>query len=385
MSASPFVIAIDVDGDGAHPSAWRVADHAPAELLTASTVAARVAEAERAGFSIVTFDDGPLSPSTHPDISARIDAVQRAAFVSPLTGAIGLVPVVNAVYTEPFHVATQLASLDIAAAGRAGWIVSSDADVRIAHAYGRSAVAAATARERATDAIEVARRLWDSWEDDAVIRDAATGRYLDRDKLHYAEFEGSDYSIVGPSIVPRSPQGQLPVFGPAGLAGQAELDVALLDADAVATDTATDAEAVIAAVASAVDGLRASGVPRLLLELEVILDHAGTPAERRLRELDRHTPWFSTGRARFAGDAGTLVDLLAGLTGLVDGVRLHPAVLHIDGEELGRAVLPALRARGLFSSPRPGDTLRDSLGLPRPDNRFAAAGTLVGAAGKEQS
>jgi alkanesulfonate monooxygenase SsuD/methylene tetrahydromethanopterin reductase-like flavin-dependent oxidoreductase (luciferase family) len=378
MSA-PFVIAIDVDGEGAHPSAWRAADHAPDELLTAGTVAARVAAVDRAGFTIATFDDGPLSPSAHPDITARIDAIQRAAFVSPLTGGIGLVPLANAVYTEPFHVATQLASLDIASSGRAGWIVGIDADARIADAYGRPVVTASTAHERVADAVEVSRRLWDSWEDDAVIRDASTGRYLDRDRLHYANFDGSDYSIVGPSIVPRSPQGQVPVFGPADVADRVELDVALLSAGA----EATGADAVVAAVAAAVAGPRSAGVPRILLELDVVLDHAGVDAERRLDELDQHTQWAASGRARFIGDADALVALLARLTGLIDGVRLHPAVFDVDGEELGRAVLPALRSRGLFSSPRPGDTLRQSLDLPRPDNRFAHA--LAGAVSKEQS
>ena len=72
------------------------------------------------------------------------------------------------------------------------------------------------ARE-AADSIEVGRRLWDSWEDDAVIRDVPTGRYLDVDKLHYVDVETGSYSVKGPSIIPRPPQGQLPVLVPAGL------------------------------------------------------------------------------------------------------------------------------------------------------------------------
>ncbi|SHW59784.1 Putative FMNH2-utilizing oxygenase [Mycobacteroides abscessus subsp. abscessus] len=61
--------------------------------------------------------------------------------------------------------------------------------------------------------MEVVRRLWDSWEDDAEIRDVATGRFIDRDKLHYIDFEGRFFSVKGPSITPRSPQGH--VAGPA--------------------------------------------------------------------------------------------------------------------------------------------------------------------------
>ncbi len=62
--------------------------------------------------------------------------------------------------------------------------------------------------DEAADYVEVLRRLWDSWEDDAEIRDVATGRFIDRDKLHYIDFEGRWFSVRGPSITPRPPQGQ---------------------------------------------------------------------------------------------------------------------------------------------------------------------------------
>src|SRR4029077_16318942 len=62
--------------------------------------------------------------------------------------------------------------------------------------------------DEAADVVEVVRRLWDSWEDGAEIRDVATGRFIDRDKLHYIDFEGEWFSVKGPSITPRSPQGQ---------------------------------------------------------------------------------------------------------------------------------------------------------------------------------
>lgn len=62
--------------------------------------------------------------------------------------------------------------------------------------------------DEAADAVEVVRRLWDSWEDDAIIRDVATGRYVDRDKLHYIDFVDKHFSVKGPSITPRPPQGQ---------------------------------------------------------------------------------------------------------------------------------------------------------------------------------
>ena len=73
--------------------------------------------------------------------------------------------------------------------------------------------------DEAADYVEVVRRLWDSWEDDAEIRDVATGRFVDRDKLHYIDFEGRWFTVRGPSITPRPPQGQ-PVVAALAHAGR---------------------------------------------------------------------------------------------------------------------------------------------------------------------
>lgn len=353
-----LAIGIELDGDGAHPSAWRVSRHAPDELLTGRVGVERVERADRAGFTFATFADSPLAPASHPNIGGRIDAVQRAAYSALPTGGIGLVPEAHSTYTEPFHLSSQLASLDYASRGRGGWVVTVDADPRIAAEYGREPVDQDAATARATDAVEVVRRLWDSWQDDAVIRDAATGRYLDRDRLNYIDFVGADYSIKGPAIAPRPPQGALPIFGDAALAGAVELDVALL----------SSAEG----LQRQVRAVREAEVPLAILELEVILDHAGQSAADRLAELDAHTHWAPS-RSRFVGSSEELVALIAGLAEHVDGLRLHPAVLDIDLDELAWAVLPPLRALGLFASPRPGDTLRESLGLPRAINRYSTA------------
>lgn len=348
MSDHPFAVALEGDAAGAHPAATVPASDA----LTARRLATRVVGAERFGLTAVTFDDSPLPVA---DAVARLDAVQRAAFAAPLTSAIGLVPVVHVAYSEPFHVATQLASLDWASSGRAGWIVAASGTAREAAAYGRDELAVDELRRERDDVIEVARRLWDSWEDDAVIQDAATGRYLDADRLHYVDFEGERFSVKGPLITPRPPQGQLVVVAPAGAAG---VDVALVEG----IDPAAVAEAAAAA--------RAAGAERVWAEVEVLLDARGVPAARRLAELGA---WPATCRLRHIGDAAGLASLLEELAASVDGVRLHPAEPDVDVEEVGRAVLPALRRTLGFRSPTAGDTLRETLGLGRPVSRYAAS------------
>ncbi|SEF16935.1 LLM class flavin-dependent oxidoreductase [Streptomyces sp. Ag109_O5-10] len=359
MSGPGLHLAVEIDGDGAHPAAWRRAAHTPDRLLAPRRAAGSAAVAENAGFTLVTLDDGVLPPGAGPDPVGRIGAVERAAFVAASTSTIGIAPVVPVTYAEPFHVSSQLASLDHLSVGRAGWVVTEEEHPEAARVWGRPLVADAAARARESeDGVEVARALWDSWEDDAVIRSVATSRYLDRDRLHYIDFTGETYAVKGPAIVPRPPQGQLVVLGRPDRVPAARLDVALVDG--------RDPAAVAAAAAGA-------GTPRVFAEVEVALDGPDATGTERVADLERHAPWADRGRLRYVGAAAGLVAVLDELSRHVDGVRLHPLVLDEDLAVLSRLVLPALSERRLVARPLPGTSLRSALGLERPANRFAAA------------
>ncbi|MFJ4652522.1 LLM class flavin-dependent oxidoreductase [Nocardia sp. NPDC088792] len=411
-----FAVGIELDGEGWHPAAWRRAGHEPARLLESRTLRERVAAAENAGFTFATFDDSLAPPAHGP--GGRLDATTRAAFVAATTSTLGLVPVVAATYAEPFHVSSQLATLDYASRGRAGWLVTDEP--RAARAWGREPrVLEPEIRRERTDSVEVARRLWDSWEDDAVVRDYATGRFLNRDKLHYADFIGETFSVKGPAIVPRPPQGQVVVFGDA-TTGSDRLDVAVVTAPTVpaALDAARRA--------------RAAGVPRVVIDLRVTLDTPAATAAERLAALRTGTDNHPSGnrpettaaraeadvpssgavanagngntssgggpatgargtvngvspdapgepesgvRLNFSGSAAELVAVLTELATEADGVRLHPAVLDEDLPVLARYVLPALLRSGLAHRPVPGSTLRANLGLSRPANRYVKEAT----------
>ena len=209
---SVFALGIELDGEGSHPAAWRRANHPPSESLTGRTLTQKVRAAENAGFTLATFEDSIVPPGG--DVKARVDAVNRASFVAATTSTIGLVPVVETTYAEPFHTSSQLATLDYTSRGRGGWIAARVADPAAARAWGRPVLTERADLDREQrDSITVVRDLWDSWEDDAVIRDHARGRFLDRDRLHYVDFEGESFTVKGPAIVPRPPQGQLVVFG----------------------------------------------------------------------------------------------------------------------------------------------------------------------------
>jgi hypothetical protein len=118
----------------------------------------------------------------------------------------------------------------------------------------------------------------------------------------------------------------------------------------------------------------AAGTARTFAEVEVALDTPTASGPDRVADLARQEPWPDRGRLRYVGPAGGLVALIGELAGFVDGVRLHPLVLDEDIAVLSRLVLPALFRTRTAARPLPGTSLRSSLGLPRPDNRFAAAG-----------
>lgn len=345
-SIKPGFLAIELDGAG-----WDGGDFA--------SLSEAVLAAESAGFHAATFTDAP--------VPGRANALQRAAFAGPVTRSIALVPEVDTVYTEPFHVSTQLASLDYVSGGRAGWIATAAESPEAAAAVGRSFAAGDALGQEAGASIEVSRRLWDSWEDDAVIRDVATGRYIDVDRLHYAGFEtpadfaGPAYSVKGPSIIPRPLQGQLPVIAAASLVGPGQVPADAIDAVLV---TAPTPELLAAEVRDVRERLGASVA--VVAELDVVLNSRGQAAAERL-------VGFDGGRARYAGSAAGLVDFLAELLKEADGVRLHPASLALELDELSRLVLPELRRRGALRPPVQDGTFRDLLGLTRPASRYASA------------
>src|SRR5690606_33128237 len=188
----------------------RTADTSPAlpilavDLVTAPSLLGSLAELARgledAGIGALTLSDGGLHP------------IHVASHLAPLTRTVGLLPRTDAIYVEPFHLATQLMSLDHLSHGRAGWLLQAETDPAAPAAVGREVLGLeATAREAAA-ALAAARALWDTWAPDAVVRDTGRGVYVDASRLQYADVEAETFSVRGPAITPRSPQGLLPVF-----------------------------------------------------------------------------------------------------------------------------------------------------------------------------
>jgi alkanesulfonate monooxygenase SsuD/methylene tetrahydromethanopterin reductase-like flavin-dependent oxidoreductase (luciferase family) len=353
-------LGVALDGHGWHPEAWR---HTPeGESVTSGRYwSGLAATAERGLLDFVTFDDA-LTPQRRrrADIeprwlAGRPDAVLIASRVAPTTSHIGLIPVATVTHTEPFHVSKAIATLDFISRGRAGWQVRVSGTQHEAELFGRRDVSNVDLFDEASDAVEVARRLWDSWEDDAVIRDAATGRFVDRDKLHYIDFEGKYFSVKGPSITPRPPQGQ-PVVAALAHARPA-YEFAARSADLVFVTPKDDSD-----LRSILDEVGRAGDHALKIYADVFVSFSGIADPR-------------SDAMVFDGNPAELADLIvhwreAG----IDGIRLRPSVNATDLPAIVGEVVPRLQRAGRFRTAYDdGETLRERLGLPVAENRYAKA------------
>ena len=227
------------------------------------------------------------------------------------------------------------------------------------------------------DYVEVLRRLWDSWEDDAEIRDVASGRFIDRAKVHYIDFSGRWFSVKGPSITPRPPQGQPLVTALAHSTLPYRLAVASADVVFVTPQDAADAGRIATELADLQAEASRAG-PRLTVLADLVVFLGPTPGEARERQarLDEMLGQpYRSDAAVFAGTSTELADLMQHLrpAGL-DGFRLRPAGLPYDLRLICEELVPELQRRSLFRTTYEAATLRGRFGLGRPANRYTRAG-----------
>ncbi len=359
MVSAELHLGVAIDGAGYHPAAWRVSAAEPAALFTSGHYLRYAKLAEAASLDFVTLDDSlALQSGGEEVVRGRLDALLTLSALAPATSRIGLVPTVTTTHTEPFHVSTSVATLDHASRGRAGVLaVPSSTEAEAAHFGRRAAPSPQDGEAETAEVLDVITRLWDSWEDGAIIRDAATGRFIDREKLHYVDFDGRFFRVKGPSITPRPPQGHpvTAIYGDSPHAVGADLVIIRADhLDAVRADAA-----------------RFPGA-KVLATVSIVLAETEQGARDRQRELDALVPFEPAGLS-FAGTPAQLAAELprwAAETG-VTGFHLRPAVLPDDLGLLAGEVIPALRAAGAFRDRYRGTTLRDHLGLGRAVNAYA--------------
>ncbi|MFD3485285.1 LLM class flavin-dependent oxidoreductase [Streptomyces sp. NPDC058665] len=170
--------------------------------------------AEHALFDALFVVDSQFINATYPaHYLNRLEPLTLLSAVATHTRHIGLVGTASSTYNSPFNLARRFASLDHISGGRAGWNVVTSFDTGTSRNFGLDEHLDYTTRYgRALEFVQVARGLWDSYEDDAFPADVAGNVFLDPAKLHALDHIGEHFEIAGPLNLSRSPQGQPVIF-----------------------------------------------------------------------------------------------------------------------------------------------------------------------------
>ena len=437
-------------GGGQHIAAWRHPDQ-PADGATSFEFHKQLAlTAERGLFDAYFLADG-LAIAFGGGIEggnakvAGFEPVTLFSALAPLTTHLGFIATASTTYEEPYNLARKFASLDLISGGRAGWNVVTTATESAAQNFNLDHQHPHAFRyKRAGEFVEVVRKLWDSFEDDAFLRDRETGRFFDPTKVHYTNHRGEHFKVRGPLNVSRSPQGH-PVIVQAGQSDDGR-GLAAQTAEVIFTahqhiETAQEFYRDIKA--------RARGLGRnpdhvlimpgvspfvgrtldeakekyerltsLILEedgLALIKGLTGGELDLTGADLDGPLPpapptegmksrqalirqiadennftirqlyqWVASARGHFTivGTPAMIADTLQEWfeNEAADGFNILPPWLPTGLNDFVDLVIPELQRRGLFRTEYEGRTLRENLGLPFPQNRWTLAQGAVQAA-----
>jgi FMN-dependent oxidoreductase (nitrilotriacetate monooxygenase family) len=433
-------IGMNILGLGGHQAAWRVGEVAPTAYLDVEyyTNIARISE--RGTLDAIFLADGPaLQENVASNPAGRLEPTIVLTAVALATSRIGVIATCSTTYNDPFNLARRLASLDHVSRGRAAWNAVTNAGDLAAQNFGLTGAPLHVDRYgRAEEFLETAIRLWDSWEDDAIIADRRSGRFADPGKVHRVDHQGAQFAVRGPLNVPRSPQGRPVLFQAGSSEGGKALGARWADAIFTTQTTLEDGKAFYDEMKARARGYgRDPDQLKIMPGLSTVIGSTEEEARRRCDELDSYLgedgllaqiaqrtglpvsaldpdaelPWdkidapatFERGSVGFleaqlnlarregltvrqlsrrirsghrlvVGAPEQIADTLEQwfLAGAADGFNLMPDMFPSGAEIFVDEVVPLLRRRGLFRHEYRGETLRDHLGLRRPDSLYAA-------------
>lgn len=240
---------------GHHEASWRHPDSGVERIGDVTWWQDLARRAEAAKLDAVFLADGPAWWGSAYRPSNRFEPITLLTAIAAATEKIGLIATASTTFYEPYNLARLFASLDQVSGGRAGWNIVTTFSEAAAQNFGLDAVPSNEERYgRAQEFVDVITRLWDSWEDDALLVDRESGRYVDVEKVHAIDHVGQYLKVKGPFSAPRSPQGR-PVYVQAGSSNEGRAFAArnaeaiftahqtLADAQAFYTDIKTKAQA----------------------------------------------------------------------------------------------------------------------------------------------
>ena len=423
-------------GTGSNMASWRHPNAVADAAINLDYYRQLTRKAETAKLDFVFFGDGLyISEKAHPNFLNRFEPLTLLAALAMDTTKIGLAATLSTSYSEPFTVARQFASIDHISGGRAGWNIVTSPLEGSALNYSKAEHPQHDLRYRmAAEYIEVTKGLWDSWEDDAFVRNKETGQFIDPEKLHRVNHKGEFFSVQGPLTISRSKQGR-PILIQAGsseagkdfasqvadavFTGQANIDDArefyqdvkgravkhgrrpeeilmLPGCNPIVGSTAAEAEQKYQEIANLVvigDALNYLGryfndidftqydLDEQFPELGDFARNGWESATDRIKKVSREEGLTlrqmalrsTTPKGPFIGTAEHIADTMQAWfeAGAADGFMMNASVLPQGFDDFVDHVLPILKDRGLFRTEYEHDTLRGNLGLAKPANRYA--------------
>jgi len=274
---------------GHHEAAWRLPESDPHADFDVRHWIALAQLAERGKLDSLFLADGPvLHRGAEFRPAGQLEPTVLLTALALATERIGLIATASTTYNEPYNLARRFASLDHVSGGRAGWNIVTTADSETARNFGLEGRPDHADRyRRAAEFVDVSRRLWDSWAQEAIVADKATGRYADPEHIHALGHHGEFYRVAGALNVPRPPQGH-PLLVQAGSSDNGK-HFAARYAEAVFTaqQTLADAQAFAADLKERAAALgRAPETVKILPGIVPILGGTEEEAQRKAQELE---------------------------------------------------------------------------------------------------
>jgi len=329
--------------------------------------------AEKGKFDVlVLFDVSHVGPGNIPHYLSMFEGVSMMSALSMVTTHIGLSATIATSYADPFTVARQIASLDKISNGRAALNAITSNAGGMAN-YSRTHLSQADLYPMQKEFIEIVKGLWDSYEDDAFIRDKARGVFFDPQKMHKLNYRGKYFSVDGPLNISPSIQGS-PVIFSAGTSSDL-MNNAAMHVDGLLTggNDLESAKNFSKEIKRRVALEGRSPEDFLIMATQTpLVGRTEKEAEEKFQELQSLMPLYRLPKPLFFGSAEKVADQIqewyeAGAMDMLLVRQEYPSGLK-DFVEL---VVPILQDRGIFRTEYESNTLRGNLGLPYPENRYA--------------
>jgi len=425
---------------GDYRFSWRHPDAPQAEIFTLKYYTQLAKQAEEANFDAIFIADHMAVWDSVPSgishyANTRLEPITLLSALAAVTDHIGLMGTASTSYNEPYNVARYFASLDFLSNGRASWNVVTSWQEEEAANFGLATVPQHAKRyQRAEEFVDVVTKLWDSWEDEAILYDKKSGLFADTQQVHALHHQGEFFKVRGPLNVPRPPQGH-PLIVQAGSSESGkDLAAARADMHFVYIRSIEDGLAyrqeinqrlvrngrdpqhfkIVAGVLPIVvdseeEITQRQQLNQTLMHDQLAIDQVSSylgadlsqypwdkplqsfPDEasfdgirtklKMLKKYDSSLTLLELGKLLLQssdsllviGNAEHVAQTLIDLhqSGAVDGFNLQFPLLPGDFNKFTQQVIPLLKQKGAIASEYAPGTLRERFGIPRPDNQFS--------------